>query len=108
MKTRTWTIQLSSLKRLPAPRKPKCRRNQRTLQLSAILLARVLGYVETADLSPTGKLFFPEITQALVNRYEFKKFPQSLEEYDEQKGVEFLEGRSGDTVVQKFTVFSTL
>jgi hypothetical protein len=78
------------------------------MELSAVILARVLAYVESFDLNPRGKLYFPDVVQALVERYNFQKFPQTLEEYDESKGVEFHEGRAGNKVIQKFVIWNTL
>jgi hypothetical protein len=78
------------------------------LQLSAIILARALGYIELFDLSPRGKTFFPDIVPEIVKRYNFQKFPKTPEELDESKGVEFLEGKAGNKVIQKFAVWSTL
>ncbi len=72
------------------------------------MLARVLAYVESTDLNPRGKVFYPDIVQALVERYNFQKFPQTLEEFDESKGVEFHEGRAGNKVIQKFVIWNTL
>jgi len=78
------------------------------VQLSAVLLARVLGYVEIFDLSPRGHIFFPEIVQEIAQRYDFQKFPKTLEELDESKGVEFHEGRIGNKVILKFVIWNTL
>jgi hypothetical protein len=78
------------------------------LQLSAIILARVLGYIEPIDLSPRGKIYFPEVVPELVKRYSFQKFPKTLEDFDESKGVEFLEGKAGNKVIQKFVIWNTL
>lgn len=78
------------------------------MKLSAILLARVLAYVEVYDLSPRGKIFYPDIIPDIVKRYKFQKFPKTIEDLDESKGIEFLEGKSGDTLILKFAVFNTL
>jgi hypothetical protein len=78
------------------------------LQLSAVILARTLGYVETLDLSPRGRVFFADIAQAIVQRYKFQKFPKTFEDLDESKGIEFLEGKSGNKVIQKFAIWNTL
>jgi hypothetical protein len=78
------------------------------MKLSAILLARVLGYVEIFDLSPRGRVFLPEIVPEIVKRYHFQKFPQTLEDFDESKGIEFREGKIGDKVIQKFVIWNTL
>ncbi|MHB8652560.1 MAG: hypothetical protein ACYDA9_01645 [Terriglobia bacterium] len=78
------------------------------MQLSAVLLARVLGYVETYDLNPRGKAFFPEIVSAIASHYDFQKSPKTMEEFDESKGVEFLEGKAGNRVIEKAVIFNTL
>jgi hypothetical protein len=78
------------------------------LQLAAIVLARVLGFIETADLDHRGKVFTPEFVEEVTRRYKFQKFPKTFEELDESKGIVFEEGRIGNKVVQKLTIFNTL
>jgi len=75
------------------------------MQLSAVTLARYVGFVETVDLNPRGKAFFPEILPALVQKCHFHKFPKEYGEMDEQKGIDFLEGKWGDITVQKLTIY---
>jgi hypothetical protein len=78
------------------------------VQLSAIILARVLGFIETFDLSPKGRIFYPDIIPEIVQRYKFQKFPTTFEQLDEAKGIEFHEGKIGDKVIQKFVIWNTL
>jgi hypothetical protein len=78
------------------------------MKLSAVILARVLAYIETFDLSPEGRIFWPDIVPELVRRYGFQKFPKTLEDFDESKGVEFLEGKIEGKVIQKLAIFNTL
>jgi hypothetical protein len=78
------------------------------VKLAAVVLARVLGYIEAIDLNPRGTLFYPELTQELVQRYRFQKFPQKLEDFDESKGVEFHQGKWGDKVIQKLVIWNTI
>jgi len=78
------------------------------VQLSSVLLARVLGFVETLDLNPRGKVYFPDIVSKLVERYGFQKFPQKLEEFDESKGVEFREGRIGHKTIEKLVIWTSI
>jgi hypothetical protein len=78
------------------------------LELASVILARTLGYIETVDLNPRGKVFYPDLVQELVNRYKFLKYPKTIEEFDESKGVEFLEGKIGNTIIQKLTIFQIL
>ncbi len=78
------------------------------MQLSAVILARVLGFIETFDLSPRGQSYFPDIVPRVVERYQFQKFPQKIEEFDESKGVEFLEGKIGNKVIQKLVIWNSV
>ena len=78
------------------------------MQLSAVILARVLGFVETFDLSPRGQVYFPEVVAKLVDRYNFQKFPQKVEEFDESKGVEFYQGRIGNKVIEKVVIWNSV
>ncbi len=78
------------------------------MQLSAVILARAIGYIETFDLSPRGKIFFPELVREIVRRFDFQKFPKTLEEFDESKGVEFLEGKIGKRTIQKLGIWNTI
>jgi len=76
------------------------------MQLSAVLLARIFFFLETNDLNPRGKAFFPDVIRALVERYRFQKFPQRFEDLDESKGVEFASGRSGATTIDKAVLYA--
>jgi hypothetical protein len=76
------------------------------MELTSILLARAMAWVEPADLNPKGAAFYPELTKALVARYNFQKFPQKLEDFDEAKGVTFGVGRLGDTVVEQLVIYT--
>jgi len=78
------------------------------MKLSAILLARVLAYVESIDLNPRGRANYLDLVNALVDRYGFKKFPQTVEEFDESKGVEFHHGAAGSRAIQKFVVWNSI
>ena len=78
------------------------------MKLSAVILARVLAYVESFDLNPRGKVYYPDIVRALAERYNFQKFPQALEEFNEANGVKFIEGLAGNNVIQKLVIWDSL
>jgi len=78
------------------------------MQLSSVVLARALAFVETFDLDPKGATFYPELITALVQRYQFQKSPKTFDEVDETKGIVFAEGKVGKIVIQKFTIFNSL
>jgi hypothetical protein len=76
------------------------------MELAAINQARALAFVEPIDLNPRGKVFYPELVEAIVKRYGFQKFPQKPEEFDESKGVNFAVGRLGDAVIDEFIIYT--
>lgn len=76
------------------------------MKLAAIILARYFAFIETFDLNPRGRAYFPELVSALVNRYGFVKFPQKPEEFDETKGVLFQGGRMGNVTVAQVQVYN--
>jgi len=72
-----------------------------------VLLARYFGLVPIEELNLDGTLYYPELIPALVDRYGFTKYPTSPETIDENKGVEFIGGRSGKRVINKVTILDT-
>ncbi len=76
------------------------------MELTSILLASAMAWVEPIDLNPRGAVFYPDLTTALVSRYGFQKFPQKLEDFDESKGVTFGVGRLGDTVIEQLVIYT--
>lgn len=78
------------------------------MELSAIVLARVLGFVESYDLAPRGNIFYPQLVAELVKKFDFQKFPQTADETDDRKGIEFLSGRIGTRTIDKFSIFDSL
>jgi len=77
------------------------------MQLSAVILARALFFVESLELNPRGKIFYPDIVSALVEKCGFHKFPQKLEEFDEVKGIEFESGKWDDVVIETLKIYNT-
>jgi hypothetical protein len=76
------------------------------MKLAAVTLARVLAFVETFDLNPNGTVFFPDLVVKLVEKCRFQKYPQTIQDFDEQKGVEFLSGVWDRVNVEKLTIYN--
>ena len=76
------------------------------MQVKAVLTARFLGFVEVATLNPEGKIFFPSLAAGLVERFSFQKYPTTPEQFDESKGVEFLEGQWNGVNVPKLVIYN--
>ena len=76
------------------------------MEIASILMARAVAWIESADLNPTGVIFFPELTRAMVARYGFQKFPQKVEDFDESKGVTFASGRLVDVTIEQIIFYT--
>jgi hypothetical protein len=76
------------------------------MQLKAVLIGRVLGFVELATLNPQGRIFFPDIVSGIVGRFNFQKYPTTHEEFDESKGIEFHDGQWDGINVPKLTIYN--
>ena len=62
--------------------------------------------MEPTELNPRAAVFYPDLTRAIVARYGFQKFPQTLEEFDEAKGVTFAAGRLGNSVIEQLIIYT--
>jgi hypothetical protein len=76
------------------------------LRLSAVVLARTLAYIELADLNPKGKVSLPDLINAIAERYKFKILPKWEER--EKEGFVFEEGKIGNKVIKKLSLFDAL
>jgi hypothetical protein len=63
-------------------------------------------WIESVELNPRAKSFFPDTVKALVDRYGFLKYPQKLEEFDETKGITFASGRFNKQVIEQIQIFT--
>ena len=76
------------------------------MELKAVITARILGFLELAALNPEGRIFFPSIVSRLVERFSFQKYPTVPEQFDESKGVEFLDGQWDGVNVSKLVIYN--
>lgn len=76
------------------------------MEVTAILLARVLAFFETGELQTHGNLFFPDLVKSLVQRCSFQKFPVTLDNWRSDQGAVFEVGKWGNTVVDKLIIYS--
>jgi len=76
------------------------------MELIAISLARVAAFLELQSLDPRGQTSTPDGFKALATRYSFTKIPQKYEEFDFQKGAEFLDGKFEGIVIERLTLFN--
>ena len=76
------------------------------MELSAILLARTLAFIEIYDLDLKGKLFPPDFIRAVAERYKFQRLPKPEER--EKEGFIFEEGKFGGKAIVKLTIYDAL
>lgn len=74
----------------------------------SVVNARTLAWLDLFALLPNGGIFYPEFTKEITQHYQFQKFPQTPEQFDLDKGVEFHVGIAGQKVISKLTIFNTL
>jgi len=65
-----------------------------------------LAYIELADLNPKGKVFLPDLIKGIADRYKFQRLPKFEER--EKEGLIFEEGKIGNKVIKKLTLFDAL
>jgi hypothetical protein len=75
------------------------------MKLAAIHVSRVTVFVEVTDLIPQGKVYFPDLVNAIVARCEFKKFPQDFGKEPLPAGAVFEMGKWKDQPIGKLTIF---
>lgn len=76
------------------------------MEISSILLARAMAWVEPVDLNQNGSVYYPDLVKALVARYNFLKVPQKPEDFDESKGVVFAGGKLGNVVIEQLIIYT--
>lgn len=76
------------------------------MNISSIVMARAIAFVEVEELNPRGKAFYPDIVEALVKRFSFQGYPKALEDFDETKGIQFTDGRFSDGTVDRMQIFT--
>ena len=75
------------------------------MQLSAILLSRAIAFFDVADTNQGGGLFFPDVIKGMIQRFNFQKYPRTMDEWSDSNGAVFTHGKSGEIVVDNFTIF---
>jgi hypothetical protein len=76
------------------------------MEITAVMLARIVAFIEVQELNPKGKAYYPDIVAALVRRFNFQVYPTKPEDFDEAKGVQFADGKFADGTVDKLQIFT--
>lgn len=75
------------------------------MEVTSILLARVLAFFEIEELRPAQDFFFPDVVKKLVHECSFQKFPVTLDDWRSEKGAIFEVGKWGKTVVERLVLY---
>lgn len=78
------------------------------MKISSIVLSRVLAFIDTIDLSPVGGVDARGFVRETAEQFHFQKYPQTLDEFDTQKGMEFVSGRLGKKTISKFVIWNNI
>jgi hypothetical protein len=76
------------------------------MEITAVMLARIVAFIEVQELNPKGKAYYPDIVAALVERFNFRVYPTKPEDFDEAKGVQFADGKFADGTIDKLQIFT--
>lgn len=76
------------------------------MRKAAVILARAIGFVETADLLSGTKQSIPDAVALIAEHYSFEKFPQTREERTSKEGLLFYDGFSKLGPINKLTIFN--
>jgi hypothetical protein len=75
------------------------------MQVTAISKARTLALIEIDELNRNGKVRLADCVKPLVQKFDFKRFPQNIDEFDLQKGISFGSGRLDEYVIDALMVY---
>lgn len=75
------------------------------MNILAIVSARAIAQIETFELNPKGLIFLPDFVRAIIEEFQFQKFPKTIEEIDEAKGIEFAVGKFKELSIKRFSIF---
>jgi hypothetical protein len=76
------------------------------MEITAIILARALAFVEVQELNPQGQAYYPDIAAALVKRFNFQGYPTKPEDFDESKGIQFTDGKFSEGTIDRVQIFT--
>lgn len=76
------------------------------MEITAVMLARVVAFIEVQELNPKGKAYYPDIVAALVKKFDFQVYPTKPEELDEGKGIQFADGKFADGTVDRIQIYT--
>jgi len=76
------------------------------MELLAVRQARLVAFISAEELNPFGHTDAQALTEGLVERYGFLKYPKAMEDYyNEERTVSFEGGRFGNISILAITIY---
>ncbi len=76
------------------------------MEILAVKTARALAFLNADELNPAGLAIAHDFMKAFVERYSFLKYPQTIDDMDESKGITFETGKWNGIGVGRLTLYS--
>ena len=76
------------------------------MEITAVMLARFVAFIEAQELNPKGKAYYPDIIAELVKKFGFQVYPTKPEDFDEAKGIRFAEGKFADGTIDQLQIYT--
>lgn len=76
------------------------------MQILAVRQARFLAFFNVEELNPAGRALVHDFMKEFIARYEFLRYPQKVEDMDEEKGITFENGKWNDYGISRMVMFS--
>jgi len=76
------------------------------MRLAAIHASRITALIEVSDLIRDGRVFIPDLINAIVARFEFRKFPSDPASFGQAGGLVFEIGKWEGLAVYKLSLFN--
>lgn len=69
-----------------------------------VVLARVLAFIPIQEILP-GTVFVTDLLNAIGEKYRFQKYPTKRDEMIVKEGIEFVDGMSGKTCIERLVIW---
>lgn len=76
------------------------------MELLTVRLARFIAFFPTDELNPHGRRLLDNFLPAFIQRYDFRKYPEKPDEFDEEKGIRFELGRWQDVAITQLVMYT--